>query len=383
MFLDYIIEMHIIILKGDGRVMNIDSYNCQELGLAKALVRKGFDVSIVMAGHNTENIKIDVDKRYKINVYYRKYRALHPSLAWFEKVESLLCLLRPDFIQIHGFTELMSFRVVKWANKHSVRCNLIQGMYRPTQKPFFKQLEELFNLTFGKYVIKHVDSVGAKTPMAASYIRKYYNRQVGLTLIGLDTEKLTKDVIETDWKRKLKLDNKKILLYIGVLEKRRNPLFLLEIIQRLPEDYVLLIVGDGPQKKEVNDYILNNQLGNRCIMLGKMKQNEVSALYKVADVFLLASDYEIYGMVILESMFFGLPVVTTLTAGSEAIIDNNINGVILKEKDVDLWCQEIIHLCASDEKYKKISAAAKEKVEKELIWDKAVGAFIAHYKSYV
>ena len=85
-------------------------------------------------------------------------------------------------------------------------------------------------------------------------------------------------------------------------------------------------------------------------------------------------------MVILESMFFGVPVITTLTAGSEAIIDNNINGMILKGKNVELWCQEIIRLCTSDDTYRRISDAAKEKLEKELIWEKAADAFIAHYK---
>lgn len=373
--------MHIVILKGDGRVVDVNSYNCQELGLAKALVRKGYKVSLIMGGAKTENMTVYVDNDSFVTVYYRSYIALHPSLAWFENFNGLMNSINPDFVQIHGFTELMSYRAVRWAKRNHVKCNLIQGMYRPTQKPFLKQLEMLFNYTFGTYIIKNVDSVGAKTPKAASYIKKFFNREVALTYIGLDIDKFNKNNTTVDWREKLCLRGKKVLLYIGVLEKRRNPLFLLEIMQHLPDDYVLLIVGDGVQKEIVSYNIQMKNLSHKCIMLGKLNQNEVPDLYKSADLFLLASDYEIYGMVILESMFFGLPVVSSRTAGSEAIIDNGENGVIIDEKDLYVWCRTIQELCMSKDKYNEMSISAKRKIEESLVWDKASEAFIRHYIS--
>ena len=118
-----------------------------------------------------------------------------------------------------------------------------------------------------------------------------------------------------DWKSELSITDKKILLYVGTLEQRRNPLFLLEVLEHLSTDFVLLIVGDGDLRHEMEREIKQKQLQNRCFMLGKRNQKELPSLYKAADLFLLASEYEIYGMVILEAMYFGIPTITTNLAG--------------------------------------------------------------------
>ncbi len=175
--------------------------------------------------------------------------------------------------------------------------------------------------------------------------------------------------------------DKKILLYVGTLEQRRNPLFLLEIVKHLPENFVLLIVGDGNLREKVARQIELNQLQNRCILLGKRNQLELPSLYMSADLFLLPSGYEIYGMVILEAMYFGLPVVSTKTAGAEVLISSGIDGVIMPNLQVSSWCDTIMELSMDMNHLKKMGEKAMRKIKNQFTWDIIADKFINLYFS--
>jgi glycosyltransferase involved in cell wall biosynthesis len=188
-------------------------------------------------------------------------------------------------------------------------------------------------------------------------------------------------IIEKDWRKELKLLNKKVLLYVGVLEQRRNPLFLLNVLSTLPDDYVLLMVGDGPLLSIVKETMSAKGLEDKCILLGRLPQEYLPSIYKSSDLFLLASDYEIYGMVILEAMYFGLPVISTLTAGSETLIESYENGIIINNKDEKEWGQTIISVMNDKSLQYKMKEKSEKKVKDGIIWDKACERFIRLYYS--
>jgi glycosyltransferase involved in cell wall biosynthesis len=371
---------HLVIVRTSGSVLNLSSYNCQELGLAKTLIKKGLRVSLIMAGESKKKETHVVDNK-NIEVYFLPFISLSQSLAWFKHTEQLLIQLQPTFLQIHEFGMFMSYRIVLWAKKHQLPCFLIQGSYKPTQKIIFKQLELLFNITFGKYILKNVDSIGCKTKMASDYIHKYINRPTLQTNIGLDIEKFSncEEHEEKDWRKELKIETKKVMLYVGSIEPRRNILFIIDILVQLPNNYVLIIVGDGIQADAVRRSIKDNHLEQRCYMLGKMKQEQLSSIYKSSDLLLLASDYEIYGMVILEAMYFGLPVISTLNAGAEEIINNNINGFIIPNKKVSSWCDHIIMACTNKNVLHQMKKEAYLKIVNNLTWEKTATSFIQLY----
>ena len=70
-------------------------------------------------------------------------------------------------------------------------------------------------------------------------------------------------------------DSKKKLLYVGKLKKRRNPLFLVDLIHYLPDDYKLVFVGDGELENDIKMRITQLCLDHRCILLGSINQNEI------------------------------------------------------------------------------------------------------------
>ncbi len=362
---------HLLIFRTTCSVLNLKTYNCQELGLAKALVKKGYKVSLVL-GSDREGEEI-VDG---VNVYYLTFKAINQQLGIFKHYKQLLESLSPDIIQVHDMGIYMTYLVTKWAKNHDVPCFLIQGNYEPTQKLVFKQFEQCFNKTFGKYVLKNVSGVGYKTKMASRYVCSYYQRDTKPTYIGLDVSKF-EDAIERDWISDLHLEGKKILLYVGSVEARRNPLFLVDVISKLPDDYVILIVGGGPLENDLKNYILKKDVSDRCILLGKLPQELLPSLYNISDAFLLASNYEIYGMVILEAMYFGLPVVSSFTAGSDTLIENGKDGFVIDSFDVDKWIDAISKTVGNSD----MKTIASQKIKNQFLWDKASDNFLNLYFS--
>lgn len=73
-------------------------------------------------------------------------------------------------------------------------------------------------------------------------------------------------------------------------------------------------------------------LENDVIYREKLEQKYMPAIYQASDAFLLPTRYEIFGMVLLEAMYYGLPVFTTYNGGSSTLI-NNENGIIIENTD--------------------------------------------------
>lgn len=367
-------QQHIVIFRTGGSYIDYATYNCQEVGLAKALARKGYRVSVVMGGPEVKHTAINYPNG-TVDVYYLTYGSIHQSMGIFYGWKELLGELQPDVVQVHDMGILMSWLVARWAKRKGMRCVLVQGNYETTHKPVFKQLESIFNLTFGKSLLKTVDAIGCKTQAAAEYIRHYAPQGTvpAVTPVGLDEERFAADGDCADIRQKYSLPGKKVLLYVGQLEPRRHPLFLLRVMQLLPADYILLIVGDGPLAGNVKDYIAAHKMAN-VVLMGKMKQGQLPAVYRAADLFLLPSSYEIFGMVILEAMYFGVPVVSYSTAGANTVIDKG-TGIILKEFDAGLWKERITETCENVAMLQSMKQQCAATIREKYVWDKAAVMF--------
>ena len=100
--------------------------------------------------------------------------------------------------------------------------------------------------------------------------------------------------------------------------------------------------------------------------------------YRNSDVFLLPTRYEIFGMVLLEAMYFGLPVITTRNGGSCTLI-NSENGIVIDNFDVNTWAEKIEKLLSNSEECKKIGENAHKTIAEEYTWDALADRFLQAY----
>lgn len=373
------IIMKVVIVRTSNLILDFKTYNCQELGLAKALSRRGYKMSIITPDLKASHYQEVVDGGTPVDIYTVTFHALNRNICWHHGVIELLKEISPDLIHINSISLSMSYCYQLWAEKNKVKTVVIQGNYETTQKPILKQLETLYNSTFGRSLIKKTNGIAGKTNWACDFIKRYYHRETMLTHIGLDTERF-ENAKNRDWDTELQIKDKKKLIYVGALESRRNPLFLAEIMTKLPEDYVLIIVGAGPQGEELKSYIASMNLSKRILMLGKLSQEDLPSLYKSGDLFLLATNYEIFGMVLLESMYFGLPVVSTLSAGSDTIINNGIDGVIITELNSSVWAKTILEIVENPDRLNAMKHSAATHIREHLVWERSVDEFLTLYE---
>lgn len=370
--------LHIAILRVSGSNVNLSSYNNQELGLAKALVDRGYRVTLIFS--NKEKGKTTViHNGHEIKIYFLPYVSLKLAFSYSIGLKKLLQSMNIDILHLQGVGVLMSYIALKWAKKWNLKTVIVQGNYELTRKKIPHILEKFFMKTCGTYILKNVDAVGVKTLFAQNFLKEYYNREMFVTPIGLDQTKF-QDGLEISYRKKLGIENKKVLLYIGNFEARRNVYFLIDVLKKLPSEYVLIMAGKGVLFDDVKKKIERDQLQERCLLLGSLSQNELPSLYRESDLFLLATNYEIYGMVILESMYFGTPVLTTISAGSQMLIDDDVDGFLQNELDASLWTKKIKTIFEQN-RIEVAGVKAKEKIEHQFLWNKTVDGFIEMYRS--
>lgn len=127
---------------------------------------------------------------------------------------------------------------------------------------------------------------------------------------------------------------------VAHLDKKKNHLRLLKSFLNLKKNNYnveLHIVGNGPEYKKIKNFIYKKSLDKYVFLYGALPREDVFNLLKRSDIFALSSDYETFGVVLLEAMSFGLPVVSTKCGGPESIITNNSLGLLTELNDEDFY----------------------------------------------
>ncbi|MCK9484995.1 MAG: glycosyltransferase, partial [Candidatus Marinimicrobia bacterium] len=95
----------------------------------------------------------------------------------------------------------------------------------------------------------------------------------------------------------------------------------------------LHIAGDGPQKKYLADLVSELDLESGVVFHGMLQRQDVFKLMRSCDLFALSSDFETFGVVLIEAMSCGLPIVATRCGGPESIITEDWLGILTERDD--------------------------------------------------
>jgi len=163
-----------------------------------------------------------------------------------------------------------------------------------------------------------------------------------------------------------------VLLYMGVLEPRKNPRFLLDVIYETLKEIPnakLVYVGSGVEKNSLIRLAIQKKIKSNVIFVDKAYGAEKSAWFNRMDVFVLASKSEGFGLVVTEAMSYAKTAIVSNIAPFKEIINNGVDGFTLPVS-ASVWKKTIIEL-AKDERFReKIGKNAKEKIKKQFNWEK-------------
>jgi len=358
-------------------------YNVQVFGLAKELVKKGVEVDIYTGTRNKSRFskKIIVDSKYYFKVIY--IPVLCELLGQVPILKGLITQLRQkkyDIIQLAEDFQFTTFQVVMNRRKiNSKYLILHQGAYDYSPNFFLKMLNMLYDKTLGKLVQRYIDLVITKTKSAEKFIRKKGYKNVETVPIGVDTDLFRPQKKMLFRKKNYIPENAPVLLYVGSFEARRNSLLLIQIIRilknKLPE-IRLCLIGDGPLKRDMQNTIEHYNLADNVLILNKIPNERLPFAYSAADLFILLSNYEIFGMVLVESMACGAPVVSTETAGAKDIINDMKNGCIVSIDKPEKVAEKIADILLDKNLLKLMGENARKTILENYGWEKIAEKYL-------
>lgn len=242
--------MKVLIVRPSPNKMNLNTYNLQEIGLAKALVRKGCVCDVMYyCGNEKDHIeKVVFDENKSLNILW-----LHGKGILREGIYPSLKKYVPnyDIVQVGGYVGLTSC----WLNrKYPEKIVNYQGPYYYKANQGDKKKAAVFDRLLLPLQKKKNMIVATKSILATNYIKDKGIENVTTIGVGLDLDNLLRDsesIEENEFVKEIKeIKNSTLFLYIGVLEERRNILFLLEVFQKVSKQIKnskLIIIGKGKQ----------------------------------------------------------------------------------------------------------------------------------------
>ena len=371
--------MRILIVRTFPDILDLHSYNVQEIGLAKALVLRGHECDVVLYNGKEKDrsekfIFENSGEKYSFHIYWCKGYAVFKN-GFMPSVKNLI--VNYDVVQVHEYDQLLSWQL--YTRKYVPTVIYHGPYYHPYTKGYnFKC--KVFDALFLRRS-KYKDTlVLAKSELAADFIRGKGFRSVVPVGVGLNADNFQadnddcKDIMKTTEECKTKL------LYVGKIEERRNVYFLIEVFRKLRESHMdiqLILVGNG-EKEYVGGFLktITRELESSEIRyLPKASQKELANIYRNADIFIFTSNYEIFGMVLLEAMYFGLPIVSSENGGSSTLIKDGYNGYVLKEFHLAEWVDKLSGLINNKEKMQMMGNSAHATIVKEYTWERLAEKF--------
>ena len=183
-------------------------------------------------------------------------------------------------------------------------------------------------------------------------------------------------------KRSLGTTGKQVLGIVGRLCKQKGQTILLDALTEVVNKFqatMLFIVGDGPDKAELQEKANRLGLDKYIRWFGALPQEEVFRLYAAMDVLVMPSLYEGFGLTAAEAMAAGLPVVGTRVDGLSEIIEENVTGYLLPAGDSHELVKVLIEILSNPGKREMMGQKGKDRVQELFSQERFNRSILAAY----
>lgn len=201
-----------------------------------------------------------------------------------------------------------------------------------------------------RYVMRRVDGVITVNPQVTNLFKERYG---GDKFKSIFFPIIQDDLLLAERIRKSRdhalglikhyhLEDKRIVLFVGRLEKIKNPVWLAErFVEMDIDDTVLVFVGDGSEKAKLKQIAEAAGMGRQIIITGALSGSDLYAWYYLAYIFVLPSSFEPFGAVVNEALVAGCRVMVSDKVGARCLV-NDANGCIFPLGDAEYFKNNLI-----------------------------------------
>lgn len=354
-------------------------------GLACAEARAGIEVSVLLAGEASHEgyrqpILAGQDRYDRVQSIIRRKGVTIFSVPSFMPIEAGVEIVRkwkPDIMHLHVFWLWHAARAIQERtgiplvyHVHS----LDRAEYELGQGP----PECLTQWDVQEQVIGTANRVIALTQSESELLAQYCpgaGPRVRIVGNGIDDSMSARRAARRD-----RQSESPLVLYTGRFVERKGVRELIaaipRVLERAPQTRFVLAGGHRHcSGAEMEHWWLPSELHqfrSQIHFTGWLTPEELAGWYVAADVLVVPSWYEPFGMVILEGMLYGLPIAAAAVGGPAEILEHNHTGVLFAPKDVEAMAHAITRLVTDKELRQKISKAAADEVRREWLWPQIV-----------
>jgi phosphatidylinositol alpha-mannosyltransferase len=322
--------------------------------LTQALRRLGHKVSI-LTGHNSNDEETPAGVYRLGRVVYipmnKSFATLPVGFNLPFKVRNLLSKNRFDIIHLNGpFPPDLSFWALHYSKSVNIASFLSAGF--SFNAPFARIFDLLFRI--------HNQQIHGRIALSRAAVRTiapYMPGNYEIIPSGVDTDFFNPQV------RPRILNHRPRVLYLSRLDERKGLPVLLKAFPKIQSEFPkvrLLVVGKGPLARYCQELAIELKIADAVEFLGFVPKEDLPSYYRSGDLYCSpALGGESFGIVLLEAMAAGLPVVASRIPGYDEVIEDGINGVLVPPQDPEALAQAVIMILKKPELKARLAQNAR------------------------
>lgn len=194
--------------------------------------------------------------------------------------------------------------------------------------------------------------------------------------VSEDTFRAPEPMLLARFRRVLACENERVVLYVGRLDREKGIDVLLEafaeIRHRVPASR-LAIAGKGVLEPDLRKRASELDMGSEVVFTGYLAGDVLAHVYHCSDVLVVPSLYEPFGIVALEGMICGLPVIASATGGLTEIVEDDISGLLFRPGDPASLAERLIAVLTDAELRQRLGSAGHRRARDVFSWRRVAG----------
>ena len=332
---------------------------------------RGHDVRILTSSHGLQRASegdiIRIGKGFSMPVN-GSVGTITLSPRFVSQVRDMLEREQFDLLHFHEpFVPFLSTIILRLSTSVNIATFHAYGGFSPSYE-------------FGSKVMKgeaaRLHGRIAVSGAAKHFIDRYFPGEYKVIPNGVDVERFRRVVPIARWQ-----DGTSNLLFVGRFEPRKGLLELLKayrILRKTGCECRLLVVGSGPLGREVRRYIATRRLGG-VELLGRVSDEEKAQLFKTADVYISpATGGESFGIVLLEAMAAGTPIVASDIHGYKGVVRRGREALLVPPREPKEIAAAVARLLRDDDLRQAMGAAGQARAQ-EFSWERVTAKVDDYY----
>lgn len=309
---------------------------------------------------------------------------LHHAATWgiaYPRLQALGYYLnhhQPDVIHGHGFWYQPADVAARYAHKNNIPFILHPLYYENAVRQ--KQLWQLYKSTIGRHTFAAADAVVVISPYEQQLIEKagFPVKRFVLLPPGIVMQDFSIRYDNPFHKRSLASP---ILLAVGRVSAGKGLddiiASLPAILKEMPTANLVIIGEDFGAKKHLREQAKRLGIGNAVHFWGNSSDEELRAAYQHADIFIHASHYEAFGIVLAESLAAKIPIVARNAAAIPYVVPHEKAGLLFNNRDE--LASQVIDLLKNSTKRESLATFGYQHVKNNFTWDRSIKKLVELY----